>query len=85
MPQVHNIGHNRYMHLMQYPTRKFPLTEPGSTQEIEPPYRKGQGRVFRIPLSTTAVVIGRWMDHKDEQDALEDAIGMRELGEYVPQ
>lgn len=85
MPQVHNIGESMYLHTMKYPSRKFPLTEPGDTQEIESPYRVGKGRVFRIPLTTRAVVVGRWEGHREEHDALTDAIGIRELGDYVPQ
>lgn len=74
-----------YVHTMKYPSRHFPLTEPGRTQEIEPPYRQGHGRVFRLPLTTAAVVVGRWQDAQDEGEALTEAIGMRELGNYVPQ
>jgi hypothetical protein len=85
MPQVHNIGESMYVHTMKYPSRKFPITEPGSTQEIESPYRIGYGRVFRIPLTRSAVVVGRWKESREEQDALTGAIGMRELGTYVPQ
>lgn len=84
MPQVHNIGEHMYLHTMKYPSRKFPITERGHTQEIEAPYRVGAGRVLRIPFSKRAVVIGKWQQAKDEQVALTDAIGMRELGAYVP-
>lgn len=73
-----------YVHTMKYPSRKFPLTEAGHTHEIESPYRVGRGRVFRIPLTTAAVVVGRWGKAQDEDDALTSAIGMRELGSYVP-
>jgi hypothetical protein len=84
MPKVHNIGEDMYIHTMKYPSRKFPLTERGHTQEIESPYREGQGRVVRFPFSRQAVVMGRWQTSREEDAALTDAIGMRELGEYVP-
>jgi hypothetical protein len=85
MPQVHNIGEHMYLHAMQYPSRRFPLTERGHTQEIESPYRTGEGRVLRIPFSKRAIVVGRWQEPRAEEAALTDAIGMRELGAYVPQ
>jgi hypothetical protein len=85
MPHVHNIGESMYVHTMQYPSNHFPITEPGHTQEIESPYRVGKGRVFRLPLTKHAVVIGRWQEPKEEESALTDAIGMRELGAYVPE
>jgi len=83
MPKVHNIGEDMYIHAMKYPSRKFPLTERGHTQEIESPYREGQGRVVRIPFSRRALVLGRWQHPRTEESALTEAIGMRELGAYV--
>lgn len=68
---------------MDYPTRKFPVVDKGHTQEIEWPYRTGASLVVRIPFTKQAVVLGRWTGSKDEEQALSEAIGVRELGEYV--
>lgn len=83
MPQVHDIG-PLFAHQMTYPTRKFPLVDVGHTQEIEWPYRSGRALVFRIPLSTQAFVVGLWGESRDEERALAEAIGAREVGPHVP-
>lgn len=83
MPEVHDIGSKHFTHRMDYPTKKFPLIDRGHTQEIEWPYRSGSSFVLRAPLTKRALVIGRWTGEVDEEQALIEAIGVRELGEYV--
>lgn len=84
MPEVHNIGSNHFAHTMEYPTRAFPIIDRGSTQEIEWPYRTGRSVVIRVPFTRQAMVVGKWTGEKDEELALSEAIGVRELGAYVP-
>lgn len=68
---------------MTYPSRKFPIMECGTTQEIEWPFRFGQGLVIRLPFTTKAVVVGRWIGDREEEEALSDAIGARKLDSHV--
>jgi hypothetical protein len=79
MPQIHDIGKRHFVHTMKYPARSFPLIDRGDTQEIEDPYRNGTSLVFRIPLSRTAVVFGRWQTRYSEDYALRRAIQARDL------
>ena len=79
MPQIHDIGKHHFVHTMEYPTKKFPIIDKGETQEIEDPYRNGRSLVFRIPLSRTAVVVGRWQTRFSEDMALRRAIQARDL------
>lgn len=79
MPQIHDIGKHHFVHTMNYPTTAFPLIDKGETQEIEQPYRNGRSLVFRIPLSRTAVVVGRWQTRFSEDTALRRAIQARDL------
>lgn len=84
MPEVHDIGSHYFVHAMKYPTKKFPFIDKGNTQEIEWPYRTGDSLVMRFPWSRSSVVLGKWNGKKNETDALTQAIGVRELGVYVP-
>lgn len=68
---------------MAYPSTQYPVAEVGDTQEIEWPFRTGRALVLRAPLTKQAVVVGRWVGQKDEVDALESAIGARELDAHV--
>lgn len=79
MPQIHDIGKRHFVHAMKYPTKRFPLIDRGETQEIEQPYRNGTAVVFRVPLSRTAVVFGRWQTRFSEETALRRAIQARDL------
>ena len=79
MPQVSNIGNKYFAHQMRYPSTDFPLMEPGTTQEIEEPYRRGRSMVFRLPLTTRALVLGRWGAPVDEDTALRHAMKARDL------
>ena len=82
MPQVKQLGSNTYTHLMEYPTKKFPVIDRGHTQEIEYPFRAGSGLVFRIPFTRRAVVVGRWTSETPEEEALTGAIGARKLENF---
>lgn len=79
MPQVHDIGKKHFVHVMKYPSKNFPLLDLGETQEIETPYRYGKSIVLRVPLSTGAVVVGRWLSEEPEDSALRRAIRARDL------
>lgn len=79
-----------FWHPQRYPGRRVsgrpPLTEPAAPRELEQPYRKGHGRVFRIPLTRRAVVIGYWEPSdapillEEESDALLEAVE----GAHIP-
>lgn len=79
MPEVYNIGKQYFTHQMEYPTKKFPLLDKGTTQEIEEPFRRGISIVLRAPFSRRALVIGKWTGTQNEEMALSSAIGMREI------
>lgn len=81
MPNVAHIGSKFFAHRMDYPSRKFPLAEPGFTQEIDYPYRTGKSLVMRLPFSTHAVCVGVWVGQEAEDEALTRAIGARWIGE----
>lgn len=81
MPHVHHIGSKIYVHRMDYPPGKFPLTELGSTTEIDWPYRTGRCVVMRVPLTRHAVCIGLWGDPVDEEEALTGALAARWIGD----
>lgn len=73
-----------FFHILRYPSRKHPLVERGSTQEITYPYRRAASVVLRAPFTRTALVCGRWGEPVDEEHALSDAIGYEERGSGVP-
>lgn len=82
MPNVHHLGSKIYAHLMEYPTKKFPVIDVGDTQEIDWPFRTGKAIVTRIPFTRRAVVIGRWIGSSTEHAALTSAIKARSI-DYV--
>lgn len=54
-----------FWHPQRYPRhavapRRPPLTETARPRELEQPFRLGQGRVFRVPLTRRALVVGYW-------------------------
>ena len=57
-----------FKHYLTYPSRKAPLVEIGTTQESEPPWRRGKSLVIRKPFSTRAVAIGIWRGTGTEED-----------------
>lgn len=81
MAKVHDLYFNTYVHKMDYPTSKFPLYDFGLTREIDPPFRLGLSRVFRIPFTRRAIVVGKWAAALPEDEALYGAIGARPLTE----
>jgi hypothetical protein len=78
MPQVHDIGKKHYWHLMKK-EKTSPLYVTDVTQEIEPPFRKGSARVFRVPFTQHTIVWGTWTERLSETDALRAAIQAREM------
>lgn len=66
-----------FWHPQRYPGRRVsgrpPLTELAAPRELEQPYRKGHGRVFRIPLTRRAVVLGYWEPAGEEVLADEES------------
>ena len=69
MAQTHDVG-SWFFHRMAYPGRKFPLCEKGDTQETSYPYRRATSVVLRLPLTRYALVVGRWGQPQDEEEAL---------------
>lgn len=54
-----------FWHWQRYPRRRVaphrpPLSETARPRELEQPYRQGHGRVFRLPLTRRALVVGYW-------------------------
>jgi hypothetical protein len=66
-----------YWHYLNYPIRPKVLVDPAETQEIDPPYRRGVGFAYRLPLTNHAIVIGKWISSHDESTALTYAISGR--------
>lgn len=78
MPKIHTRG-RWFAHAQTYPSRRFPLMERGTTQEIEFPFRRGSALVVRLPGSRRALVAGVWRDFLGERAALMSALGAREV------
>lgn len=54
-----------FFHWQRYPRRRVapappPLHETARPRELEQPYRKGHGHMFRFPLTRRGVVLGYW-------------------------
>jgi hypothetical protein len=48
-----------YVGTLRYPHKKFlPVTEIGTTQETEIPFRRGKCLVFRAPFTTKSFYVG---------------------------
>lgn len=74
-----------FWHPQKYPSRAVapvtpPLSEVASPRELEDPFRVGHGRVFRIPLTRRAVVLGWWEPADPTQPVLEEEEGAKLLG-----
>lgn len=82
MPNVTQLGPTLYAHRMEYPTKNFPVFDRGDTQEIDWPFRTGKAIVTRIPFTRRAIVVGRWIGKRSEEDALTSAIHARSI-DYV--
>lgn len=78
MPQAHDIGKNYYWHYMKTDLGS-PLYSEDTTQEIEPPFRKGSAMVVRVPGTRHTFVFGRWTGRLSETEALWAAIQAREM------
>ena len=79
MPETHQLTESVFWHTMRS-SRKAPLIERGSTQEVDYPYRHGKAVVFRLPLTTLALAVGKWAGREArEKDAILKAIGGRDL------
>lgn len=71
-----------FWHIHRYPRRRVaparpPLTERAAPRELEQPYRRGEGRVLRIPLLRRGVVVGYWVPAiavEDESAAIVEAL-----------
>jgi hypothetical protein len=71
---------NLYVTKLKYPHRKpLPFVEKGWTNEIEEPYRRGSCLVFRIPFTKPGLVLGKWAEPQNEDEALTAAIWGRQL------
>ena len=57
--EIHSV-HKMFWHVLMYPEKPPVLTEKSETQETESPFRYGYGRVFRVPFTRKALVIGVW-------------------------
>ncbi len=81
MPQVKQIGKKWFTQITPYPVRWWVLAEKSWTQEIDAPYRKGEGFIVKLPKKK-GFVVGRWVtDGSDEQDALTSALNARPVTE----
>ena len=80
MPKVHSVG-PLFVQFTNFPYEwdgKF-VTK-GWTQEIEEPFRTSAPTIIRLPFYK-ALVFGRWSGTKPEEEALNDALGRRDLTE----
>lgn len=78
MPKAHNIG-PVFVQLTKFPYEwGSKVVVRGWTQEIEAPYRTSVPVIVRLPYYR-ALVIGRWTGTKEEIDALNSALGRRDL------
>lgn len=78
MPKAHNIG-PLFVQVTKFPYEwgsKFIVR--GWTQEIEEPYRTSNPFIVRLP-NYKALVLGRWTGIKDEEEALNSALGRRDV------
>lgn len=78
MPKVHEIG-PLFVQVTNFPySWGKKVVVRGWTQEIEPPYRTSVPFIVRLP-SYKALVFGRWTGTKEEEEALNDVLGRRDL------
>jgi hypothetical protein len=74
MAKTRRITQRWFWSTLTYAHRGWPWIERGDTQEIEWPYRRSRSIVVRIPLTLTALVVGRWGDPRPEMEALLHAV-----------
>lgn len=78
MPKAHNIG-PLFVQLTNFPYNwDGKVVVRGWTQEIEEPFRTATPLIVRLP-KYRALVLGRWTGTKNEEDALNTALGRRDL------
>lgn len=69
-----------FWHTIRYPDGlHVPLINRSTTTEVEPPFRTGKCRIFKVPLTNRALVLGRWSMRLSESSAYHHALGMRVL------
>ena len=79
MPKVHQIGAKRFIQYTNFPFKwGWKVVVRGWTQEIEPPYRTSKPFIVRLPFYK-ALVFGHWTGNKSEEEALNSALGRRDL------
>jgi hypothetical protein len=79
MPKVHNIGPKYFIQLTNFPFKwGFKVIVRGWTQEIEPPYRTSTPFIVRLPRYK-ALALVKWAGTKTEEEALNLALGRRDL------
>jgi hypothetical protein len=80
MPKIHNIGKKHFAQFVRMPAKwdgKFVVR--GWTQEIHEPFRTSTPLLFRLPFYRVFIV-GKWTGTaKDEETALNRAVGKRVL------
>jgi len=78
MPKAHNIG-PLFVQVTNFPYEwDGKVVVRGWTQEIEEPYRTATPLIVRLP-KYKALVLGRWTGAKEEVDALNAALGRRDV------
>lgn len=78
MPKAHNIG-PLFVQVTNFPYEwGSKILVRGWTQEIEEPYRTATPLIVRLP-KYKALVLGRWTGTKEETDALNAALGRRDV------
>ena len=78
MPKAHNIG-PLFVQVTNFPYEwGTKVLVRGWTQEIEEPYRTATPLIVRLP-KYKALVLGRWTGTKEETDALNAALGRRDV------
>jgi hypothetical protein len=60
-----------------YPIKPPVIAEKAETQEIEEPYRGGNGYALRLPFTRLALVVGKWTATYSESMGLTRAINGR--------
>ena len=78
MPQAHNIG-PLFVQVTKFPYNwGSKVLVRGWTQEIEEPFRTSTPLIVRLP-NYRALVLGKWTGAKEEEEALNSALGRRDL------
>lgn len=65
--RIHRLGRVWWWQKLTYPRRSVPLSERGQTQESGFPWRIGQCRVFRFPMTRHAIAVGKWTGYQPRE------------------